>query len=148
MIENNSTETDIEFNGTLDPDDPIDPENVDGVGIESDGVVVEQGPEFVVDLFVNPPWWVPVGMVVIAIIVIALAALGYRRHGIDEDVLEEMLQIGSIVIAIAAVAKILAAFLSLPYVADVLCGTAIGYLIGIQLSQSLIDVCRPRFTQI
>lgn len=107
-----------EINGTR--YDPTDPD-----------VEVEQGPEWLVELAIDPPAWVLVVLVAIAVAVIGLAALGYRRNGgLDQEVLEEMGQIGTIVLSIMACAELWTLTFEFGYVVDVLGGTVVGYAIA------------------
>lgn len=94
----------------------------------SPSVRVEQGPRWLVELAIDPPAWLLVVLVSIAVAVIALAALGYRRNdGLDQDVLEEMGVIGTIVFCIVVSAEMWSLAFDFGYVIDVLAGTAIGF---------------------
>jgi hypothetical protein len=60
------------------------------VGAERLPVVVEQGPVWLAQLAYQPPGWLRPALAVLLVAVVGLSVLGYRRHGIDEDVLGEM----------------------------------------------------------
>lgn len=124
MIANNST------NGSLSSSSSGNV-IVGGTPVDGRSVEVEQGPRWLVEFAIDPPAWVLVVLVVIALIVIGLAALGYRRNGgLDQEILEEMGQIGTIVLSIMACAEVWTLTFEFGYVVDVLGGTVVGYAIA------------------
>ena len=99
------------------------------ISISNGDVKVEQGPEWFVQLAVDPPAWIYVALFLIVASVISLAALGYRRNGgLDDEVLEEMGEIGTIVISILVASHLWVSTYSVDYFADIVAGTVIGFV--------------------
>ena len=85
----------------------------DGLG-RTAPVCVERGPEWLAQLAYDPPAWMSAAVAAVVILTIALAALGYHRHGIDEEVLREMADNVLIAICVLTVG-VMSSFPELPY---------------------------------
>lgn len=104
----------------------------DGLG-RTAPVCVERGPEWLAQLAYDPPAWLLTAVGGVVIVTIALAALGYHRHGIDEAVVREMADNVLIAICVLGVG-VVASFPQLPYWAlvAVTAGGGIGLAKAIQ----------------
>jgi len=91
---------------------------------------VEQGPRWLADLFVTPPWWMVPVMVGLFVGSIAVAGYVLHRDGIDEEIQAEMLSNGLTATAclIGTVASV--RLLRVPYVGDVLVGVLVGVAVA------------------
>lgn len=108
----------------------------DVIVVDGTLVHIERGPAWLADLLIGPPTWVQVTLAAIAVVTIGLAALGYRRHGLDREVLEEMAQIGTIVFCITVSTIMLRELAITGYLVNVLAGTAGGYALAQYLIRS------------
>lgn len=107
-------------------------ENVSANVVNAGGrsVHVQQGPVELVNLAFNPPPWLHTAISLVVLVVAILVFVGLIRHGIDDDVLEEMAQIVFIVIGVLVMTNLSGTFLPLPYIGDVLVGGFGGYLLA------------------
>jgi hypothetical protein len=101
------------------------------------GAAVKQGPEWVVEIFVAPDWWVLPALVGAALAVGGVSYLGYQRAGLTDAVVEEMVLTGAIVMSIAATTRTLVALANWPYLADVAGGVIGGYVLAITTVQAV-----------
>lgn len=92
----------------------------------------EQGPDWLVAMLMDPSEPVVLGMGIAALCILALAGIGYHRHGgVDDEVLLETGRNVLIVIATMMLAEIVVRSGPFPYVLDVLvCGVG-GWLVGL-----------------
>lgn len=117
----------------------IDPGNVEGVEAPANGsvvdtgnggVVIEQGPEWLVELAFAPPAWLSWGVNIALVVLIAGVAWGCYRVDVDEELLEEWGEIVLIVGSIGGVTHAVSVSAALPYLADVVVGTAAGFCVA------------------
>lgn len=99
---------------------------------------VHQGPDFLVNMLYCPPWWLVPAVIAVALIVGSLAYLGYRRHGIDDQVEYEMLRNLLIVVIIGAIVLVLRSG-PLPYFADVAIAVLVGWPLAIAATNKIYD---------
>lgn len=90
-------------------------------------VEVEQGPAVIVQLLYNPPSWAAPLVVVLMIGVAGLAYLGYRRHGIDEQVKAEITERMLLILFVFGLTITTVELDIFPYVVDVAIGGIGGY---------------------
>lgn len=93
-------------------------------------VVIEQGPEWLVELGYGDPGWLPGVLVLAMLAVVAIAGVAYRRNGIGTEVAREMSEIGAIVMAIWLCTTAFVQLFAFAYVVDVIAGTGLGFLGG------------------
>lgn len=74
----------------------------------------------------------------VAVVVAALSFAGYRNSGFDDEVRREMLDVLVVVLPIACLSWGLAELGTLPYWADVACGSAGGYAISVWIRGELL----------
>lgn len=88
---------------------------------------VQKGPSWLAGLMINPPWWVPPLLSLLAILVILGGIWGYRRYGIDADTKYRMLENGLIIVCVGALAIVLRPT-PIPYLGVVAIAFAVGYM--------------------
>lgn len=91
----------------------------------------EQGPGWLIEILSNPPTWLLGVMVAIAVATVGLSVLSYQRNeGLDQEVLEEMGEIGTIVLSIVICSNIWIQAFETGYVVTVLGGTTVGFAVA------------------
>jgi len=89
---------------------------------------VERGPTWLAQALYQPPEWLLGAVPVLVIALLALAGLGYRRHGIDKETLEEMGFYVLVILAALASTQLSVAVLEAPYWLAVVVGGLGGLL--------------------
>lgn len=92
-------------------------------------VTVEQGPEWLANFYFSPPPWVnPALKLIAAIVLIVVAYRLYQRDWqLDMDTQREMQIVVAIVVGIMTATLAMANLADVPYTADVVVGTIVGY---------------------
>lgn len=97
---------------------------------ENSIIHIQQGPDWLVMLLYNPPWWVEWAGYAVTLSCIGLAYLGYQQTDIDNQIVAEMARNAIIVLGAAVVTIALVNYAALPYIADVVIGGVSGWLLG------------------
>lgn len=95
-------------------------------------------PDWMLHALLDPPWYVEPAVYLTALLVIALAALGYARHGIDEDVIMEstfnLLVAMSAMVFVSALGK----YVSTPFSVDIIT-SGVGAFLLVSLAFSRVN---------
>jgi len=89
---------------------------------------IKQGPEWLVDLLLTPPWWLQTGISLVTLVAVALAVRGLYQRGwtLDDDTQEEMLANATVVVGVMTSSVLVGWYTTLPYVLDVTVGLTVG----------------------
>lgn len=134
-----ATPIDPTVNGTptnvseLGPDFRVDA----GTG-RSVGVYVEQGPEWLAALLVDPPMWLVFFVAGVCCLLAAGALWSYQRHGIDRAVVEGIARNLVVVGCVGTSVYALRSWTSLSYLEDVVFGLAIGLAAAVVLFHAAV----------
>lgn len=92
-------------------------------------VSVEQGPEWLVDLYFSPPPWVNPALKLLAAITLVIVVYRLYQRGwkLDMDTQREMQIVVAIVVGIMTATLAMTNLVDVPYTVDVVVGTIVGY---------------------
>lgn len=92
-------------------------------------VRVEQGPRWLVEFLMNPPWWFTTGMSLLGIAAAALVAYRLHQSGwrITPDQQWQMLGTSGVIVAVMTGVLAMANYTQSPYIVDVTIGFLAGY---------------------
>lgn len=91
---------------------------------------IEQGPTQLVNLLYSPPAWFETAFWGIILVVVGLATMSAYQHGVPPEAIEEMGEIGIIVVSIWKMTGVVVTHLNLSYLVDVGVGTAAGFVVA------------------
>lgn len=121
-------------NGTANLSDlPVRREGAIQVGDAN--VYVHQGPEAIAQLAFNPPTWIGLAMKLVILVVLGLAALSVYRHGVDEELVEEMSFMALVAVGVIVATRAFVIYLEVAYVLDVLGGAVTGWVAALLFKQ-------------
>lgn len=106
-------------------------------------VEIEQGPAWLVELYLDPPWWVNpslqfLGLVVAGVVAYRLYQRGYRISSGEQ---RAMLQIAGTVVGVMVGVLGMANFTEQPYLVDVGVGLVVGYVVVFALAN--VEIAWP-----
>jgi hypothetical protein len=93
-------------------------------------VRVDRGPLWLARLAYQPPSWIGAAIKGLVVVLIAGVAVGYHRHGVDEQVIREWTETAIVLVSVLFVANGLAGVTWLPYWAGAVSGGVGGWIIG------------------
>jgi len=120
------------------------PETPNGtvVGVTDGGrpIILEEGPAWLAALVYDPAGWVPVALALVGLCVVAGVALVWRRYGRPTDEqLHDAAANGLTVLFVAGVVPALQAFVTWPYVADVVVGGVLAWALAVLGVTSVVE---------
>jgi hypothetical protein len=93
-------------------------------------VRVDRGPLWLARLAYQPPPWIGTGIKGLLVVLLAGVAVGYHRHGVDEQILREWTETAIVLVSVLFVANGLAGATWIPYWAGAISGGVGGWIIG------------------
>lgn len=94
-------------------------------------VIVRQGPQWLVDFLMSPPWWVSLSVKLLGLVVAGVVAyrLHQRRGEITPGQQHAMLQIAGTVVGVMTGVLAVTNYTTQPYLVDVAVGLVAGYAV-------------------
>jgi hypothetical protein len=113
-------------------------------GSELVAVQVEQGPRWLAALVVDPPAWLTLGLSLVALVAISLAALAIKRNGgIPLEAVYSQLFFTSVTVATLGLMAVIQP-LPAPYLVDVLVAALAGTIVARLAADATWPHLRPR----